>query len=64
MTSDVTARWYDHLRRDLVLRDAARAMLDREKHAEREMVVIVACVAINERLRVDIDQLGGLAAAW
>lgn len=62
--ADVTEKWYDHLRSDLVLRDHARVMLDRENEQRRCDVLIVACVAINARLWEDVHHLGGLAAVW
>lgn len=62
--TDVMARWHDHLRRDLVLRETARAMLDCERQLDRSDVLIVACIALNARLCDDLARLGELAAEW
>lgn len=62
--SALAASWYTHLRRDLVLREHARAMLDRTKSDDSAAVLIVACGELNQRLAQDVKFLGGMAAEW
>jgi hypothetical protein len=60
----VTVRWRQYLMDDLELLRHAHDMARRTKSDESRDVIYVAIGAINERLRVDIHYLGGLAAAW
>lgn len=50
--------------RDVAIRSHARSMIMKTDSAEDRRVIAYAIVAAGNRIEMDLNQLGGLAADW